>query len=148
MDDVYREPELVYRDIWEWDIITIHGAVNVMGRNHSHLDDCVWELYGAKCSCDEPKISSPVVDKNGRQLEEGWYRGDATGEARVLLGVEDGSLIPVKSGKVYRLRGPRKVEGYDSYAPASIWLVYAEPEPEPLGFWASLRERFTWKKAA
>lgn len=144
----YRENEPIYQDIWEWDIIMLHGVVKLIGHTYAHLDHCVYNEFGAKCQCMKglPKLTSDLVDKNGRPFEEGRWEGQETGEARALLGVEEGDELPVLSGKVYRLKGPRKAVGYDSYAPASIWHIYAEPEPA--GFWASLRERLPWRKIA
>ena len=142
----YRENEPVYQDIWEWDIVLLYGRVKLIGHTYAHLDRCVYNQFGAKCQCmmESPKLTSDLVDKNGRPFQDGHLEGQETGEARVLLGVGEGSEVPVLSGKIYRLKGPRKIEGYDSYAPLSIWCVYAEPEPKQ-GFWASLRERLPWR---
>lgn len=146
----YREPEPVYREVWDWDVVILHGDVKVIGASAGHLDHCAWETWGAKCSCGEgPRLSSPVVDANGRKLMEGGYKGDETGEARALLGLDDGSLVPVMSGKTYRLCGPRRWQGHDSFALSSIWRVYAEPEVEAqnANFWARLLGRVLGRAA-
>ncbi len=122
-------------EVWDWDIILMHGSVYVQGMSRVHLEHCAIK-QGHPCSCGlgrHPRTSSPVLDPDThRELKEAWYQGDPlTGEAHFLLSAEDGTVLPVFSGKVYRLVGPRKKEGYSGYSSGSIFRVYAEPEPEP-----------------
>ena len=72
-------------------------------------------------------MSSPVVDEYKRPLKEAPYY-PWTGVAQHLLSVTDGSLLPVMSGKSYRLNGPRV--SHEGFHGASIWKVYADREPE------------------
>ena len=142
---IYREPSPIYKDVWDWDIVLVHGDVKIIGNANEHLDGCAWKSYGAKCRCGEgPLLSSPVLDKNGRRLSDGapYSALPETGDGKIYLDAGHGSEIPVMSGKTYRLNGPRG--HHDGYAPGSIWLVYADPEPEPpkpLGFWGWLFSR-------
>lgn len=130
----YREHEPVYRDVWDWDIVLVHGDVKIVGRILGHVDGCVYQEYGAKCQCqDGPILSSPVLDCFGKRIVDSPYSGKpVTGEARPLLCVGEGTEITVMSGKTYRLRGPRK-EDSAGYSAGSIWRVYAlaDAESEP-----------------
>jgi len=115
----------------------VHGDVKIVGRNHAHLDGCIQQTFGAKCKCsyDEPRLTSPILDQFGKRMHEDMYDPlgpKGTGEARALLGCGPGSEIPVMSGKTYRLNGPRH-EYLESpgWSKGSIWVVYVEPEPEP-----------------
>ena len=145
----YRENEPIYREVWDWDIILVHGDVKIIGRGHDHLDRCGYAEYGVSCSCGkEPKLSSPVVDENGRRLQDGaaYSAEPATGDGRRLLEACDGTEINVMSGKTYRLRGERG--HHDGYAPGSIWHVYAEPEVVvKVTFWQRMR-RVLWRNAS
>jgi hypothetical protein len=128
----YRTGSETVREVYDWDIVTFHGLVRVIGMTLSHVD-CARQ-YSGECRCnDHPVVSSPVVCPNTRRrLEEAWYDGDElTGDARFLLDAKAGDEILVGSGKLYRLVGERKEKGHDSYARGSIWRVYAEPTPEP-----------------
>jgi hypothetical protein len=118
------------KDVWDWDIVIMHGSVKIIGRSGEHLDDCVFQQFGAKCHClDEPTVSSPILNILGNPMRDSAYQGEPlTGEARPLLDADNGSQIVVKSGKTYRLRGPRKE--HDGYSSGSIWVVYAE-DPQP-----------------
>jgi len=129
-------------------IIRRHGSVRVMGMSHDHLRGCFHQAFGGRCKCyEQPRISSPVVCPNTRRplVESWWSTGEPTGEARHLLEATDGTLVPVMSEKVYRLVGPRNVEGYDSYACGSIFLVYPREDakrceaPPPVGLWTKIR---------
>lgn len=122
--DVYRAHANEYVDVCDWDVVLLGGRIAVIGSGGG----CTWRgtHYGCKCA-DNPRISSPVVDVNGRILEDGQYDHDLTGEGRVLLGVSDGSEIRVDSGKTYRLKGERKE--HETYSIGSIWTVYAKEEP-------------------
>lgn len=145
----YRDENPVYQDIWEWDLVIVHGDVKIIGRNHVHLDHCAFREFGASnCGCDfdQRKVSSPILDRFGKRMRDAPYHGDpVTGDARPLLDAGHGTEIPVMSGKTYRLNGPRRTE-QDSYTSGSIWGVYAEadaPEPTPTGW-----QRFlTWWKS-
>lgn len=144
----YREPAPLYQDIWEWDIVIVHGDVKIIGRNNIHIDHCAYLTYGARpCGCEfeKAKTSSPIV-RFGRRLVDSPYKGEpVTGDARPLLTAKDGTTISVLSGKTYRLNGPRAT--HKTFSPGSIWKVYAEAdaelEPEPTRW-----QRFlTWWKS-
>lgn len=140
MTEPYRQQVSLYQDVWDWDIILLHGDVNII----CMATGCLWEDdIHHDCDCmEKPRLSSPVLDRFGKRMEEGSYKGDElTGEARPLLDVWPGSEIPVMSGKTYRLNGPRK--SHDGFSSGSIWLVYAEedqPDPPP-SFWGRLFNR-------
>lgn len=150
---VYRVPSEETVDVYDWDIVMTHGTVRVMGMSHAHVRGCVAEQFGAKCTCcDGPRTSSPIVCAGTRRvLEESWYSNEpTTGQARHLLLVGPGCKVTVKSGKVYRLVGPRKREGYDGFASGSIFHVYPKEDRvlearRPVPFW---RRLFRRKKAA
>lgn len=123
---IYRELAPIYRDVWDWDIVLLHGDVKVVGNSSCHIDGCAWKVSGADCQCgDGPLISSPVVDRHGRRLNGNPYvAGKRCRDGAIYLDACSGSEIPVLSGKIYRLNGPR---GYHpNYAPGSIWLVYRD----------------------
>lgn len=144
-ENAYREHVPIYEDVWDWDIVLVHGNVKVIGTSFSHLDHCAWKEYGANCRCGEgPKLSSPVVDKNGRQLSDGapYSVEPKTGDGKLYIDAGPGSEIPVMSGKTYRLNGPRG--HHDGFAPGSIWVVYAEPEPTPEPDPTLLDRLFSW----
>lgn len=140
----YRDEALHEVEVWDWDVVLMHGTVRVVGMSHEHLKNCA-KQYGGGCRCGEnARISSPVVCPQTRQvLKESWWEDQmTTGSARHLLEAKEGTVIPVSSGKVYRLVGPRKVEGHDNLAYGSIWRVYTRavvPKPET---WWSRVQRF------
>lgn len=143
----YRVPQETCTEVRDWDIILMHGSVRVMGMSHDHLRGCFRQEFGGRCKCyEQPRISSPVVCPNTRRplVESWWSTDEPTGEARHLLEATDGTEVPVLSDKVYRLVGPRNVEGYDSYACGSIFHVYAlsfpswPPRPPRPTLWARL----------
>ena len=139
----YREPAPIYKDVWDWDIVLVHGDVKIIGNSHEHIDGCAWQAFGAKCRCgDGPLLSSPVVDKNGRPLSDGspYSILPQTGEGAIYLDAGPGSAIPVMSGKTYRLNGPRG--HHDAFAPGSIFLIYGENEKEEVEPEQGIAERF------
>lgn len=138
----YRQFASVVEEIRDWDVILLYGEVKLIGMSLSHFPDCTRQCF------DSPIITSSVVDKWMRPLRESRYKGDLlTGEARHLLTLDAGSEVSVLSGKTYRLMGPRKVTGYDSYAAGSIFRVYIEDvqkEPE-VSWWRRILARISRK---
>ncbi len=135
----YREPEPIFSELREWDVLLVHDDVKFIGMSHEHVDRCYHE-DGFECDCHKkPRMSSPVVDRFGRRLSQDPWTPEAPGDGRALLDVRPGSEVPVLSGKLYRLVGPRRTVGYDSWASASIFHVYAEAPKSPAGFWSRLR---------
>lgn len=130
--DSYRDHNPRYQDVWSWDVIVYADrSIRVLCWTSGCLYD--YGHMGRDCDCAEKsRMSSPVVDKYGRPLQEGY---PWEGVARHLLSVTDGSSVPVMSGKAYRVTGPRVA--HEGFREASIWEIYKdpeEPEPEPPGF--------------
>ena len=123
----YRDHNPLYQDAWDWDVIVYpDGSIRVL----CWTTGCLLEYshMGRDCDCAErSRMSSPVVDEYKRPLKERAF-DPPTGVARYLLGVTDGSTLPVMSGKSYRLNGPRV--SHEGFHGASIWKVYADREPE------------------
>lgn len=137
----YREEAPRYEELRDWDIVAVHGNVRLIGTASTHVDGCVKQIWGSKCQCFDrgPRLSSPVVDEYNRPLQEGRDRYDPpTGEAQHLLDAGPGTEVPVKSGKMYLLVGPRKVEGHDSYALMSIFYLYPQWEEKRRPWWARI----------
>lgn len=125
----YRAVAITYSDVWEWDIILVHGDVKIVGRNYAHLNNCALS-FGASCTCGygEPKMTSPILTDLGKRLHEDMYEPlgpEGTGEAHYLLDAKDGDVVPVLSGKTYRLCGPRVPSD------GSIWDRLVPPDPKP-----------------
>lgn len=131
----YRDQNMLYQDVWDWDVIVYpDGSIRVLCMASECANGCLH-----RCHCAErSRMSSPVVDEYKRRLRETPYDGVLDGTARHLLGTTAGSLIPVLSGKHYRLMGPRK--HHDGFKNSSIWEIYKEPEEEvePEGFFQRL----------
>lgn len=128
MTSPHREPTPPYQDVWDWDIVLVHGQVKILG----FTTECLWrgEAHPG-CDCkDSLKVSSSVLDRFGKPLEDSPFRGDpVTGAARPLLACGPDSQLRVKSGKTYRLCGERKYhEG--AFGSGSIWRVYARADAE------------------
>lgn len=134
---VYREFVPVIEELHQWDVILLHGEVKLIGMAMTHLPRCPREEWLPGCVCFvSARITSSIVDKWKKPLCESGYSSDpTTGAARHLLSLEDGDEVEVLSGKVYRLVGPRRINGYDGFASGSIWVVYAEPEKEARVRW-------------
>lgn len=129
----YRSEHPDHIELREWDVLMLRGVVCLIGSSDHHIKNCVWRTFGARCHClEEPRISSPVVcPETRRVLRESWWdHQETTGEARHLLGLTAGDVVEVESGRTYQLVGPRRETGYDSYAPASIFRVYARVDEE------------------
>jgi hypothetical protein len=122
----HREPTPPYQDVWDWDIVLVHGEVKIMG----FTTECLWRgdpHPGCDCK-DSLKISSSVLDRFGKPLEDSAFSDEpVTGAARPLLACGPGSELRVKSGKTYRLCGERKQHD-GGFGRGSIWLVYAEAD--------------------
>jgi len=145
---VYREESPVYMDIWDWDIILYYGSIRIVGYTKHHIRGCGHGEFGYSCDCMEAlKITSAILDKNKRMLQQNFWKPWEPGDGRALLGVKEGDALRVHSEKLFRLKGPRQVQGHDAWAPASIWYVYADqeelPEKPKGGFWQTLREWIT-----
>ena len=130
---MYRKPEPIYQEVWDWDIISIYGNIKILHKRHGCMwpEDCSYNSCKT-CDCHEIlRLSSPVIDKNGRELNENHY-GDPynpyTREAEYLLPSKEGSIIPCLSGKLYKLVGPRVED--PTYKGGSIWTIYNASEPK------------------
>lgn len=139
----YRDPTPLYQDAWDWDVIVYpDGSIRIL----CWTTGCLFEYshMGRDCDCAKrSRMSSPVVDEYKRPLKEAPYY-PWTGVAQHLLSVTDGSLLPVMSGKSYRLNGPRV--SHEGFHRASIWKVYeemdkAEEEAGEPGLWRRILDR-------